>query len=89
MSFILLLTPTIATLLKDLIFYFSDQDVNDKERQDNLEEYIDNLIFAIDDQTYTNEDQKLIAIQVIFQTYLCNEALFWYYNFSSEMQARW
>lgn len=73
-----------ATLLRNLISYFFGQDVNDKRGQENPVEYIENLNFVIDSQTYTNKDQKLTATQVIFQTHLRDKVLLWYHNLSFE-----
>ena len=42
--------------LKNLIFYFSSRDINDKRELKTLTKYIENLNFAIDDQIYINED---------------------------------
>ena len=50
-----------ATTLKDFILYFSGQDVNDKGRQEDPAEYIENLNFAVDGQTYTDENRKTLG----------------------------
>lgn len=89
MPSVLLFTPTIAILLKDLIPYFFVQEINDKEGQEDLTKYIQNLNFAIDSETYTDKDQKFIATRVIFRTHLCNKALLWYHGLSSETRASW
>lgn len=78
-----------AISLKSLIFYFSGQDVNEKKRQKDLAEYIENLNFAVDSQTYIDKDQKLPAIQVIFQTHLQDKVFFLYQGLSSETRASW
>ena len=83
------LSANMAILLKHLIPYFSGQDVNDKREQKDLPEYIENFNFVVDDWTYTNEDQKLIVTQVIFQSYIYNKIFFWYYGLSSKMRASW
>lgn len=44
----LLLTSTMATLLKDFILYFSNRDVNGKGGQKDPVEYIENLNFEVD-----------------------------------------
>ncbi len=71
-----------ATSLKDLIPYFSGRDVNDEGGQEDPAEYIENLNFAVDGQTYTDEDRKLTATRVIFRTHLRDKALLWYHSLS-------
>lgn len=78
-----------ATSLKDLIPYFFGRDVNDEGGQEDPAEYVENLNFAVDGQTYTDEDRKITATQVIFRTHLRDKALLWYHGLSSETRASW
>ena len=64
-----------VTPLKDLILYFSGRNVNDEGGQEDPAEYIKNLNFMVDGQTYTDEDQKLTITRVIFRTHLRDKAL--------------
>lgn len=45
-----------AISLKNLIFYFFGQDVNDEGGQEDPAEYIENLNFAVEGQVYNKEN---------------------------------
>lgn len=57
--------------------------------QEDPAELIENLNFAIDGQTYTDENRKLTATRVIFRTHLWDNPLLWYYNLNAETPANW
>ena len=69
-----------VTFLKDLIPCFFCQHVGNEGRQKNLAEFIKNLNFAIEGQTYTDENRKLTATWVIFQTNLQEKVPLWYHG---------
>lgn len=76
-----------ATSLKDLIPCFSGRDVSDEGGQEDPAEFIENLNFAIDGQTYTDENGKLTATRVVFRTPLWDESLLWYHGLGAETRA--
>ncbi len=77
-----------ATSLKDLIPRFFGLDVSDERRQGDPAEFIENLSFAIDGQTYTDENGKLTATRFIFPKHLRDKALLWYHGLN-ETRANW
>ena len=78
-----------AASLKDLIPHFFGRNVSDERGQEDPAEFIENLNFAIDGQTYTNENRKLTVTRVIFRTHLRDKALLWYHGFSAKTRANW
>lgn len=61
--------------LNGLVPCFYGRDASDEGRQQDPAEFIENLTFAIDGQTYTDETRKQTATPVIFRTRLRNKAL--------------
>lgn len=74
---------------KDLIFFFLSWNVSNERRQKDPVEFIKNLNFAVDAQTYINEKEKLTATLIIFRLHLRDKALFWYHDLNVKTQANW
>lgn len=51
-------TTTMATSLNDLVPLFYGRDVNDEGAQEDPAEFVENVTFAINSQTYTNKTKK-------------------------------
>lgn len=81
--------PNMATSLKGLIPSFPGWDVSDEGAQADPTEFIENPNFAIDGETYTDENRKLTATRVIFRTLLRDKALLWYHCLNTETRASW
>lgn len=89
LPFVPLSTTIMTTSLKDLIPHFFGRDINDEGGQEDPAESIDNLNFAIDGQSYTDENRKLTATRVIFLSHLRDKALLWYHSLNAETRANW
>lgn len=84
-----LFLANMATFLKDLIPCFCSRDVGDEGGQEDPAEFMGNPNFAIDGQTYTDENKKLTAARVVFRTHLQDKALLWYHCLNAETRANW
>lgn len=80
--------PNMATFLEDPILCFSGRNVINERRQKDLTTFIKNLNFAINGQTYTDENRKLIVTQIIFWTHLRDESFSWYHAQNANTQAK-
>lgn len=59
--------PTIMTFsINNLVPHFYGRDINNEAGQQDLEKFIETLLFTIDGQTYTNKARKQTAIRVTF-----------------------
>lgn len=81
------LTTNMANSFEDPIPHLFGRDVNDEGGQEHPAEFIEILNFAIDSQTYTDENRKLTATRVIFRTHLRDNALYWYRGLNAETRA--
>lgn len=80
------LSVTMTSTLNDLVPWFYGRDASDEGGQQDPAEFIENLTFAIDGQTYTDEARKQTATRVIFRTRLRNKALIWYQGLAAEVR---
>lgn len=80
-------TTNMANSFEDPIPHLFGRDVNDEGGQEDPAEFIEILNFAIDSQTYTDENRKLTATRVIFRTHLRDNALHWYRGLNAKTRA--
>lgn len=67
-----------ASSLNDLVPYFYGPDASDEGGQEDPAEFIENLTFAIDGKTNTDEARKQTVTRAIYRKRLGDKALLWY-----------
>ena len=78
-----------SSSLNDLVPCFYGRDGNDGGGQEDPAEFIENLNFAIDGQTHTDENRRLTASRGTFGTHLQDKALLWYHGLNGDTRANW